>query len=399
MKETEVQNVERRIRPGRVVLAIFIIAIIIAAIILGIFYFPISCSNDANLGKYNNLVVDLDRLNLPNNSREFIDYSMPNRSEERVEKSGFSDAVSMPFKDKSEKALYEELKDEILRNPVLGDMVARGLSSLKADGKTVVEWNPWIKDFIGKTDQAMKLDLIQKPRGMEIWLTCTGDGTILVTEKYFRYAAGLDAILDRLVKVGIDNPKSVENYCLPLVVLASNTRTEKADYQEDKEAFILKYVRKDGKVEFIIGFNLKDKRIEIFEDIPKTGEKVTPPGGGGGSDDPDPPTPTQPTPTEKKYVKDPSKDPVYQGNADIGGGKNKDSDGTGNYQPEKPEWQSNDHSENSGGSSSGGGNSSHYDHEDNATPPPTDPIPVHEDSHDATDHNAGNGNGEFSAPD
>lgn len=68
------------------------------------------------------------------------------------------------------------------------------------------------------------------------------------------------------------------------------------------------------------------------------------PGKPGKPDQPNP----QPNPS-----KDKSKDPVNQNNANTGGGKNQDSDGSGNYQPAKPPQQNN-----SGGSSSSGSGSS-----------------------------------------
>ncbi len=58
-------------------------------------------------------------------------------------------------------------------------------------------------------------------------------------------------------------------------------------------------------------------------------------------------------PYNPNYVKDPSKDPVFQGNANRGGGYNTNADGSidwsqGDFQKSEPAWQG-------GGSSSGGG--------------------------------------------
>ena len=50
--------------------------------------------------------------------------------------------------------------------------------------------------------------------------------------------------------------------------------------------------------------------------------------------------------------KDPSKDPVYQGNANRGGGMNLPTDGTGNFQEDRPPWQPGG---NTGGGTGGGG--------------------------------------------
>jgi uncharacterized membrane protein YgcG len=109
-------------------------------------------------------------------------------------------------------------------------------------------------------------------------------------------------------------------------------------------------------------------------------------GGGGYTPSPQP----SPTPTPKK---DPTQDPVYQGNADIGGGKNKESDGTGEYQETKPSKESGSNADSGSSSSSGGSSSSGNS---SGSEPATDPITPHSDSHDTGGASAGDNNGEFS---
>lgn len=58
--------------------------------------------------------------------------------------------------------------------------------------------------------------------------------------------------------------------------------------------------------------------------------------GGKGDPSPNPnPIPT-PVPTEQPGKKNPAADPVYQGNANRGGGMNQPADGAGKYQPKEP---------------------------------------------------------------
>ena len=123
--------------------------------------------------------------------------------------------------------------------------------------------------------------------------------------------------------------------------------------------------------------------VEVMDITPVTKTKV-----GGKGDGPSKPDPKKPTPK-----KDPSKDPANQGNAPIGGGKNKPTDGTGDYQPTKP---SKDSGSNAGGNSSGGSSGNNGGSGNSGgSAPETKPIPVHNDSHDNGSSGAGNNNGEF----
>ena len=116
---------------------------------------------------------------------------------------------------------------------------------------------------------------------------------------------------------------------------------------------------KNPKGLLVIGFNIHDKRPEFFTEEDKPEIVNTPPSGGSdtptpspGSDTPtkpsggsDPPTPTNPpesptTPTTKQ--KDPADDPVNNGNAQKGGGDNKPSDGSGEYQAQDPRTEKQD---------------------------------------------------------
>ena len=272
-------------------------------------------------------------------SMEFLWNSMPQMAKERTEQSGFSDAVSFPFVSSDKEAIYQELQEEILRNPVEADMVARGLKDIKlSSGSTIGELNPWLNDFISATDEGMQRKT--HPRGNEIWLEQKGS-KVMVTKEYRKYAAMICVLLDRLQNNGVVEKPSSLNYCLPLIAEGSLTRTELANYQENKPALELKFVRKDGVEEFVIGFNIYDKRFEMFDEQP-TPTKPEPgtPGKPGKPGEPGKPgkpgEPGKPDKPGDSRKKDPSKAPVNQGNAQVGGGDNRPTDGPGKHQKTDP---------------------------------------------------------------
>ena len=272
-------------------------------------------------------------------SMKFLKNSMPDMAHQRTKKSGFSDAVSFPFKSRSADEAYKELQEEILRNPVICDMVIRALKDLElASGSTVGDLNPWMQKFLSKMDDAMSKK--DHPRGNEIWLErFEDDDGILVTKEYRRIAAMVVVLLGRFKNNGIVKKATKINYCLPLIAEGSITRTKLADYQEDKEAISLSFVRKDNKTELTIGFNIHDKRFELFGSAVIESRKT---GGGGGiipgiKPNPNPkPKPKPGSDPKKKQGKNPAKDPVNKGNAKRGGGDNRKGDGSGKYQPKKP---------------------------------------------------------------
>ena len=269
-------------------------------------------------------------------SMKFLKNSMPDMAYQRMKKAGFSDAVSFPFKSKYANEAYKELQEEILRNPVVCDMAIRGLKDLElTSGNTIGDLNPWMQKFVSKMDDAMSKKA--HPRGNEIWLERFKDGgDILVTKEYRRTAAMVVVLLDRFKNNGIVKKATKINYRLPLIAEGSITRTKLANYQEDKKALNLSFVRKDGKTELTIGFNVHDKRFELFGSVvteSKTKGKV---GGRGIIPGVKPNPGPNPGPSPKKK-KNPAKDPVNQGNAKVGGGDNRKGDGSGKYQPKNPD--------------------------------------------------------------
>ena len=120
------------------------------------------------------LTVNLDQETLDkmflNFSKVFLDSSMPNKNGKRTvaaSKVGWGrkgdrlyDAVSSPFAsvkanqkayNKADlEAMYVELQEEIMRNPVMGDMILQGMKELSlSDGTKVYDLNAtWVKDFL-----------------------------------------------------------------------------------------------------------------------------------------------------------------------------------------------------------------------------------------------------------
>lgn len=273
-------------------------------------------------------------------SMKFLKNSMPDMADQRTKKAGFSDAVSFPFKSKYANEAYKELQEEILRNPVVCDMAIRGLKDLElASGNTIGDLNPWMQKFVSKMDDAMNRKA--HPRGNEIWLERFEDNDdILVTKEYRRIAAMVVVLLDRFQNNGIVKKATKINYCLPLIAEGSITRTKLADYQENRDALSLSFIRKDCQVELTIGFNVHDKRFELFGSAVIESRKT---GGGGGiipgiKPNPKPSPKPKPGPKpKKKQSKNPAKDPVNKGNAKRGGGDNRKGDGSGKYQPKNPD--------------------------------------------------------------
>lgn len=330
---------------------------------------------------YNKIIaVDLSKEDLAkiynNYSDEFDDISMPSRSEERTSlpaeagwhKKGedrMFDAVADPFDEvKIGKTTYSkddivEMKDElyeaIMRNPVMGDMVAQWLDTI--DEENV---NPWIDVMLAE----------YQSYGPETFLTHReGEGDkIFVTEEYQRYAKHILTFMDRCVEQGVKTISTWDFWYLNDALEANDVRTlrnKDKSYLDNYPALTFMVETKDGKAKLRFGFNIYDKRLEVFEArTPKA--KVTPPPAKkikqprpaySPSPDPDDPPGVTPIPTPSKIPCDPQEDPVHKGNADVGGGQNQPGDGPGPEQPKDPA------TDESGG------------HKDPATVTPTSPVP------------------------
>lgn len=245
---------------------------------------------------------DLDRLDqekFSGISWEMLQSSLSPYDQERVSRAGFSDALTMPFG----KATLREIEEEILRNPVYGVTVARAIEDKKIGRKAIKDFNSWLKEMTARNRKVFDW-IVEK------------DGTFYVSEEYRCYAATLCNFLERLLDQGVQTRPTIENWCLNAAARNSDREGIKADYQYEKEALVLAYVSKDGAYQFIIGFNIHDKRPEFYgeKQSPKIVNKPTP----SPSPSPTPTTTPKPTttptqaptvaPTQKPtYNKDPNK--------------------------------------------------------------------------------------------
>lgn len=367
-------------------------------------------------------------------SRYFLRSSLPNMANPRTNYAGFSDAVSIPLSmeqdwfdrgtkweridpdadpdsvkvDADDRTIAEKLEDnksaikemseeerfdyyraqiynEILRNPIYGDMVARFF----LEDELIAKHNGvWLQEFVDKMDAAYATDgkdPAKDPIGAEYWLMYeegyAGDRAhIMTTDEYYQYAARLCLVLEYFADDTVAAEPSIENYCLPF---AEYPRTEKADYQEEETAYILVYKNKAGDILDRFGFNILDRRVERFQEEtpPEEPDSTTPPPKETTpppKETTPPPEETTPPPETSKPPKDPADDPVHQGNADKGGGDNKPGDGTGDHQNYQDEVDDNkdyvppvtttppdDHSNDTVTDPNGG-------HTDNGAPPSTE---------------------------
>ena len=279
------------------------------------------------------LTVNFDEILLgkayPEISREFLDSSMPNRNRERVEAAGFSTALTMPFSgvqqddgvtypdETIERWWSQELREEILRNPVHGMAVMRSLAELKfSDGSTLADLNPWLKEAIIKYDNFFTEG--EGKVGTSGFLEVKSEGSsIQVTEEYRHYAVGTCWLLDRFTDCKVQRTYSERHWGLKPAndLTPSQIRAEVFEGAEDRDALIVSLTSKSGKVFFTIGFNVHDKRPEI------PGEKK-------------PPETTTRPPETTRPRKERREDPVNNGGAQRGGGSA--TAGTDTFEPKDP---------------------------------------------------------------
>ena len=309
---------------------------------------------------------DLEKLTLTKYKdiqETLLDSSLSPKDKERTSKTGMSDALTFGFESKDTTKMFKKLETEILRNPVYGVAVANAIKDKKIGNQKISDLNPWITEMVQKNE-----------KGVFVWCEYRGNDTkvIYVTEEYRCYAATLCTFLERLVEQGVQSHQTIENWCLNSAAKNNDRAGIMAEYQYKKDAFVLAYIpkseagKKDAKGLFVIGFNVHDKRPEFFdkEDPPEVVNVPTPtdpdPDNPPTPTSPDnPPTPTDPDnppsptttpdpgpdptdPTSTVKQKDPADDPVNNGNAQKGGGDNKPSDGSGEYQAQDPRTEKQD---------------------------------------------------------
>lgn len=274
-------------------------------------------------------------------SWKLLDSSLASKDKSRTESTGFSDALTFGFKAKDDDGRHRELYEETLRNPVYAITILRAVVGKEiAKGQTFGDLNPWMAKAIQRDDTY----------GVVGWCQYRdSDRSVLYVTTEFRcIAATLCNLYDRLIPQGIQTRQTIENWCLSANLASNDRKGVLASYQYKKEAWVLMWIGKDEaesdnpKGLFVIGFNIHDKRPEFFgeEDPP---EVVKIPTNNGDTPKTTPTSPSNPKgddpteePTQPSRSKDPKDDPVNNNNANKGGGNNRASDGSGDYQPEDP---------------------------------------------------------------
>lgn len=227
--------------------------------------------------KVDNQDVEIDRITkIPINS----DY--PNITMEAKTTSFFSshkhnedikasDIVSDPFISSIDDldGLYQEIKEEILRNPVYGDMIARGLVN---DSNWFSDNLPWLNDFINKTNQFFEREEIniekileepvERPIGMAGWLMESEDEPEkwYVNVEYRLYAEKICNLLDKFTILGVHKYTS-DGYWYLYVMFPSSARTSYQETETKLDAFIL-CMKASSEIKIsILGFDLQDKGL------------------------------------------------------------------------------------------------------------------------------------------
>lgn len=160
--------------------------------------------------------------------------------------------------------LYQELIEEILRNPVYGDMIARGLVN---DSNLYSDNIPWLNEFINKTDHFFEIETnTEEATGMEKWLMAFEDepDKWYVSIEYRMYAEKICRLLDEFTNYGVHKFTS-DGYWGLFVDLPSHARTHFEERETKLDAFIL--CRKDtsGHNISILGFDLQGKGLLHYE--------------------------------------------------------------------------------------------------------------------------------------
>ena len=357
------------------------------------------------------MTVDLDEIqasefdSVVNGDWSLLWYSLSTWDTVRAHDSGISDAVSIPFSSSTDESIiYNELQQEILRNPVYGIGMLDFLDGIQVGDQTIGDLNPWMAEVIARNEDG----------GCNNWIQYGADGTTIeVTPEYRIYASGICTLLNRMVSEGIGEFRTTENWCLNLALLNSDRKMIKSSYEYQGDFIVYTYFGKDGEGLLRIGFNLRDKRPALLTELeeatpvtPDTTDPIdppyvppTPPTPPTPPDPPVPPTPPDPpvppTPPDPPDpgddpTKDPTKDPDAQGNADKGGGVN-DDPGPGKYEDQHESTSTGSSSVTGNNGSAGnsttgpvGGSST----DTGSTPPATDPIPP-VDSSTGTDNATG----------
>lgn len=242
--------------------------------------------------------------------------------------------AAMPLADQGVEV--ERLLKKNLMDPKNGDMLNQAL----LEYPTFAEQNEWSREFDQQVKEAMerKEDGV-KPVGFWAFVTyanadakkaqdmsqlrmSTKEDEATGMHNYWKTYCHLVASLEQLFTFeGAQALESTENWHMSDMADWANTRIVKADYQEDKPAYIFVHRNKMGKITMKIGFNLADSRVELFE------KKATPiPEDPKPKDKPDPGDKPDPDPDP-----DPDKYPATLIHYDVETGATLDTEGLGNF--------------------------------------------------------------------
>lgn len=205
--------------------------------------------------------------------------------------------------DEAQRIMRTRLYNQILRNPVYGDMFVQWLANEPLATKN----NPWLTDFKELLDDAYVSD-----KGITSFVQFDpnhlGDDKyswVKLTDEYWYNAGKVCVLLDNFIGVGLkDGLKSKKNWWLPMQADANHMRTELAKAQEKREVFVLEYRDKSGRVLLKIGVNFWDMRLEVFpvKVKIKTPEKTPAPVVTPRPTDPPSVTPPPPSTPKGKLV-------------------------------------------------------------------------------------------------
>lgn len=224
------------------------------------------------------LTVSLGDL-LPEEARcdsdEFLWHSLQEVREGDPAYRQWSDAVSTPFESSDPDEMRDELFGEHCGNPTELTMSIEALSDMAIDGHNIGELNPWMGEYI---------DAVNDPGMREAYLKLKdGEGDIVfVTEEYQQYAAMTNTLLMAFEVRGVEALQSVKNWHLPVPTVGELPRAVLNDQQEGLPALVFEYTVKDGCPLVAFGYNVGDKRFEVFpgpvcEEPPPTTSTTKPP--------------------------------------------------------------------------------------------------------------------------
>ena len=172
----------------------------------------------------------------------------------------WSDALSTPLNPHSLRAVQVA----VCEDPLLGVTYANMLSTLKVGGTSVLGLNPWLKPFAGSPANINNIASLYVPQlnGGSI-----NDAAIAANQSWQAEAEFIGTLLGRFNVEGVKALPSKVNYHLTGGGLAVGGLPEVGldRLQDKKSALILSVTEKNNPACILkIGFNLGDKRPEVF---------------------------------------------------------------------------------------------------------------------------------------